>query len=133
MDVYLCYSWYPIDCSSSYSGDNVKKWAIVGIIIIFVCSLSVVYNVGYNAGENSSNLDEVYARYLDSILPKENSFTYIVLENGSYFVGHNITQYGWEQLQETYDWVFPLWTFQRFNDKPIFHLPRGGMVITEIP
>jgi len=109
------------------------KWIIVGIIIIWLLTINIVYSIGYDAGENSSNLDEVYASYLDSVLPSnEGDFNYIVLENDSYYVHHNCDKHIWEQLSGEYDYVFPLWTTQNFNDKPIFHLPRGGIVITNI-
>lgn len=108
------------------------KWIIVGAVIILLCSVIVAYNGGYDAGKESSNLDEVYESYLDSILPgDEGSFSYIVLRNNTYFVGHNINEIDWTNLDDAYDIRFPVFTWQFFNDKPIFHKPSGGMFLME--
>jgi len=108
------------------------KWIIIGMIIVWLLTIKVIFSIGYDAGENSSNLDEVYANYLDSILPESNEFAYITLSNGSYYVHHNCNDYIWEQLSGNFDYTLPLWSTQHFNDKPIFHLPRGGIIITNI-
>jgi hypothetical protein len=116
---------------------NKKILVIIGIglclITTWAFSLYVFYSKGYEDGINSSNLDEVYFSYLDSILPEDDDFTVITVdvENDSYMVYHNIYPELYDVMIANYTYLNPLFTWQHFNDKPIFHLPRGGIIITD--
>jgi len=113
---------------------DIKK-AIL-IIVMGITMLSVtISNASFEAGrewqDEHNNLDEVYASYLNTILPgDEYGFTYIVFNNESncYFIGHNVTKEQWEILESSYDVVFPNYTFQFFNGRGLYHKPFGGII-----
>ena len=102
-----------------------KKLLIIGCVCILAFGFYLVYNAGYDAGRNSSNLDKIYERYLDDIFPNnENEYVQINLRNDSYYVYHNCTQdeyLDWKDMFIDCGGFYWDFTFADFNGYSIWH------------
>jgi hypothetical protein len=105
---------------------------LIGIFVLCIALILVLvgFDIGYKAGVDSSNLDVVYAQYLNDILPDNVNDTSLIiyerhlLSDGNYtddyYVYHNCnrSEY-WNAVKQ---WVFYYdVTFSHFNGMGIWN------------
>lgn len=102
-----------------------KKSVIIIFVICLIVNSILFWQLGFDNGIESVTNDEYYKQIIDDILPDDvQEFTYIILENGNYFIYHNTDGELYNEILKNGSmriYFVPEITFQRFNDIPIFH------------